>query len=239
MRHRFSRSGFSLLELLVAIVLVITLVAFLMVAVSRARKGSRQAFDMVQLRQIGTILHAYVADHQQELPVVVSPAPFKTLSIYLGWIPHARDWSNDSSSPKNSIFSSAANQRAIHGLFVSAYDQRTLPDPLNSFATSVYIGRNPSAVPDPTAEEHNVRYYYQIRRPSVKIYAIPSFFLKNYQERFTEAPSNSPFRSDKNQAEKGHFPALFMDGHTAMMDPAPAGMSPKAIKERWFYPKND
>jgi len=238
-RHRLL-SGFTVLELLVAIVLVVTLVAFLMAAVSRARRGNRQGLDLVQLRQIGAILHGYTAEHQQELPPVVTPSPFKTLSVYLGYIPHASDWSNDASSPKNSIFSPAANQRAIRGLFVSAYDERVPPDPLNGFATSQYIGRDPSKKLPPGEEDPNVRYDYQIRRPSVKIYAISAFFLKSgNQERFTVAPTNSPFRSDKNPEEKGHFPALFMDGHAAPLDPAPKGMSTKAINDRWVYPKSE
>ncbi|HWL53423.1 MAG TPA: type II secretion system protein [Chthoniobacteraceae bacterium] len=239
MKQHHRRFGFTLVELLVAIVLVAALAVFLMAAVSRARKGNRQALDLVSLRQIGTILHGYISDHQQELPVIVTPAPFKTLSIYLGYIPHARDWSNDQSSPKNSIFSPGADQRAIRALFTSAYDERVVPDPLNGFCTNGYIGSNPQTKLGPDDDDPNIRYYYQIRRPSSKIYALPSFFLKSIGERFTAAPSNSPFRSDKNPEEKGHFPALFMDGHAAMVDPAPKGMSANAVHDRWVRPKKE
>lgn len=240
MNHRRPSSGYTVTELLVAVVLVALLTAFLMGAVARARKGNRLALDLMRLRQIGSMLHAYLSDHQQELPVIVTPAPFKTLSVYYGYIPHARDWSNDQSTPKNSIFSAAADQRAIRKQFSSAYDERVPPDPLNSFATSSYIGRNPTERLEPGEESRNVSHFHQIRRPALKIYALSAFFLKDRsRERFSVAPSHSPFRSDRNPEEKGHFPALFMDGHAAPVDPAPRGMSGAAINDRWLYPKEE
>ncbi len=232
------RSGFSVLEVVVAAVVAAILATLLAGAALRVRKQNRKMLDIANLRQIGSGFHLYLLEHQQKFPPCMLPVPKKTLAQYLGYIPTTKDWSNDSASPKNSIFSPAANREAIHALFTSGYDDRPKPDPLNSFSTNQYLGLNPSEVPgEESVQAHD---YREVRRPELKIWVVPSLFVpNNYHGRLSGAKSHSPFRSDRNAALHGSFPALFLDGHVAFVDPAPKGMSDSEILRRWLLPKRE
>ena len=231
--------GFSVMELCFVLAIVAALAIFLGGAMARARKANRQALDQVHLRQIGATLLLYSMDHQQVLPVVVTPSPFKTLSVYLGYLPTTNDWSNDQSTPKNSIFKPGADEAAIRQLFTSGYDDRPRPDPLNSFCTNGYIGRNPGEVLEPGEESSNAERLNEIRNPNRKIYMVPArYIVKNpYHTRFSGATTLTFFRP--GSGGKTDFPALFMDGHTEMFDPYLNGMTLNASNNRWVHPKTE
>ncbi len=201
---------------------------------ARARKTNRQALDQVHLRQIGATLLLYSMDHQQLLPDTATPQPVKTLAAYLDYLRTTDDWSNDQSTPKNSIFKPAANQEAIRQLFISGYDDRPRPDPLNSFATNAYIGRNPSN----EDAKYNVKRLNEIRNPGRKIYMIPAQFIVNnqYDPRFSASTASTFFRAGSEPGGKGRMPALFMDGHTEMFDSYLNGTSFNAACNRWVHP---
>ncbi len=231
------RSGFSLLEMVVATVVVAILATLLAGVVLRVRKQSKRTLDIANLRQIGASFHLYLLEHGRKFPPCVTPAPVKTLAQYLGYIPNVKDWSNDGDSPKNSIFSPAANQQAIRSLFTSGYDDREKPDPLNSFATNTYIGLNPTI--DSASPNEQVDDYREVRRPDLKLWVVPALFVaNNYTGRFSASTSHSPFRSERNPARHGTFPALFLDGHVAFMDPAP-GLSTSQLNHRWLMPLSE
>lgn len=62
-------SGFSLIELLVAIAVMAILAAILLPAVSRARLSATKGKDVSNMRQIGTALNLYLVDNNNLLPV--------------------------------------------------------------------------------------------------------------------------------------------------------------------------
>lgn len=61
-------NGFSLLELLAGIGIVVTLAALLLPAVANARVAARQAACASNMRQIGLALLAYANEHEGDLP---------------------------------------------------------------------------------------------------------------------------------------------------------------------------
>lgn len=61
-------TGFTLIELLTVIAVVSILTAILMPAISRARNQSHLATCSSQLRQVGTAIHLYKAEHNGLLP---------------------------------------------------------------------------------------------------------------------------------------------------------------------------
>jgi len=228
--------AFSLPELLVVLAVVALLMIVLYGATQTVRKKSREMQEVVTLRNIGGVLHLYIADHRGDLPNNVLPAPAKALALQLGFINDVKDWSNDSAGIKNSIFRNGANETAIRRFFVSIYDDDLASDPLTAFAFNLNMGINPEHDPAEYQNGYFTKTYREIRRPSEKIYVVPAWFLLTRSVRFTDAPSFTPFRSTKNAAEKGFFPALFADGHVERVDPAPAGMTSSQINHRWVIP---
>ncbi|HWL51178.1 MAG TPA: hypothetical protein VNQ90_01995 [Chthoniobacteraceae bacterium] len=231
-----SSPAFSVLELCVALALAAILAVFLNSVLAKTRTANRQALDPIHLRQIGVTLNLYITDHQQRLPAISNPVPVKTLAQYLGYIHSTNDWSNDSSTPKNSIFKPAANQRVIRQLFTSGYDDRDRPDPLNSFATNSYIGSDPNEV---GSESARAERWNEIVNPGRKIYMIPARFIATpYHTSFSGSSSFTFFRSGNAPDEKSRFPALFVDGHTEMFDPYLSGTSLNDAHRRWLRPKD-
>jgi len=69
MVHPFQhRSGFTLLELLIVLAIAATLSSLALVAMSRARANAQQLKCASNLRQIGTAINGYIADHDGRLP---------------------------------------------------------------------------------------------------------------------------------------------------------------------------
>lgn len=231
--------GFTLIELMVALS-IITVLSILAFGVSAGvKKGNRPIKDIATLKQIGVSVHVYAGEHRGQFPTVSLPAAVKVLAIQMGYIQSDKDWSNDNATPKNSIFRNGADEQGIRRFFRSAYDDRPQPDPLTSFAFSSYIGLNPSADPAEYQASSSANTYQEIKRPSEKIYVVPGYFLSRYQERFSVATPNTPFRTANNPEEKGPFLALFVDGHTAMVDPEPKGLPLTQINHRWLLPKSE
>lgn len=67
-RHPDLRSGFTLVELLVVVSVIGVLATLSIGAVTRAKQRSRSAGCMSNLRQIGTLVHLFAADHNNEFP---------------------------------------------------------------------------------------------------------------------------------------------------------------------------
>lgn len=236
-----AKAAFGMLEALISLAVVTILAVFLFGASSSVKEKAKRTRELSQLRQIGGVLHLYIAENNWRLPNQHGPIPVRTFAHYLGYINDVKDWTNDSADPPNSIFRNGANEAAIRKFFTSAYDDRVPPDPHGSFATNEYIGRNPSSALDPETypDLAFVDTYPQIKRPSLKIYAVPSYFLPTRRTRFAGTTLQAPFRTVNHPADKGDFPALFVDGHVEMLNPAPPGMTLSEINIRWLLPKRE
>ncbi|HWL53717.1 MAG TPA: type II secretion system protein [Chthoniobacteraceae bacterium] len=228
-RRHGTVSGFTATELLVALATVAVLASLVFAASTKALRTRNKMRDLTNLRTIGQVFHAYLADNNQIIPVCVSPSPARTFAQYLGYIDDVRDWGAD-------VFRNGADEASIRKLFISGYDQRPNPSPADSYASNEYIGFNPKAA---TPSEVTVVRYGEIARPSGKIYYVPTHFRREYAARFSGAPSNSPFIDGNNTEYKGPFPALFVDGHVEMVeaDPARTGRTGAQLRKAMIYPK--
>lgn len=63
-----NRRAFTLIELLVVISIIALLIAILLPALSAARKAAARAEDLSNIRQWVTVMHAYAADNDGQLP---------------------------------------------------------------------------------------------------------------------------------------------------------------------------
>jgi len=83
--RRPSAAGYSLIQLVVTLVIAAVLCLFLLAALSRASRNARQAQSISNLRQIGTAVLAYAADHQGFIPAhTQSGKKSNTLGINIG-----------------------------------------------------------------------------------------------------------------------------------------------------------
>ncbi|HWL54036.1 MAG TPA: hypothetical protein VNQ90_16460 [Chthoniobacteraceae bacterium] len=239
MRRPLTTTAFTVTETIVAVAMIAVVAVLALAGLRSVRGHYGKALDLHRMKQIGTTWLLYSQEHQQ-LPARVSPAAFKVLAQYLGYIKSTNDWSNDGESPKNSIFRNGANEEAIRKLFVSAWDDRPKPDPLNSFSHNEYLGRQGNQELSADSPEWAHRWS-EIRRPEIKIFVIPAWFLpRTYaNQRFSGATTSNPFRNVNHPAQKGHFPALFADGHVAKVDPAPDHLTLSQINKRWLLPKTE
>ena len=62
------RGGFTLIELLVVVAVIAILAAILLPALARAREMARRSVCLSNLRQIGTAMHMYGAEWDEEFP---------------------------------------------------------------------------------------------------------------------------------------------------------------------------
>ena len=81
-------SGFTLVELLVAIAIISVLAALLLPVLSRARESAKRASCTNNLRQIGLAFELYLHEHKDTYPAAddpVSTSPFYWLWMGRGW----------------------------------------------------------------------------------------------------------------------------------------------------------
>ena len=67
-RREFNRGGFTLVELLAVISILVLLVSFLMPVLSNARDLARRVKCLDQYRQIGQALQGFAASHLEHGP---------------------------------------------------------------------------------------------------------------------------------------------------------------------------
>ena len=94
-------SGFSLVELLVAMAIIAMLVALLFPALKKAKDTARSIACLSQLRQFGQANHMYAEDNKGYLPVSVTTSRLYDylLSPYVGY-----DWDKQVSKPAPSLY---------------------------------------------------------------------------------------------------------------------------------------
>lgn len=232
--------AFTITELLVVLVIGAVLLALAYPASDKIRKQYAKTLDVYRLKQIGGAWLSYTQENNRRLPWRVSPVPVKTMAQYLGYIKHTDDWSNTTNTgERSSIFRNEANVAAIRKLFISGYDDRAKPDPLNSFSFNVYFGHDGKTKGEGDTHEY-VGWYHEIVRPDAKMLVIPAWFTaKPYENnRFSTATSSNPFRTAANPATKGHFPAVFADGHVDFVDSNQDGKN-QTVTNRWIAPRGN
>lgn len=67
-RPQYSHRAFSLTELLVGVVIVTSLIVLVLVSMSTLRRHADTAQCTTHLRQMGTAIHTYAAEHQNTVP---------------------------------------------------------------------------------------------------------------------------------------------------------------------------
>src|SRR4051794_25746144 len=75
MNHNPIRRGFSLIELLVVLAIILIAISFLLPVLSKVRVAAGKPVCSSNLRQIGLLLHAYAKDNRDELPAVYRGFP--------------------------------------------------------------------------------------------------------------------------------------------------------------------
>lgn len=125
--HRFSRRGFTLVELLVVIGIIALLISILLPALNKAREASRVAACLSNLRQLGTIHTNYVAEnHGYVVPCDIGdwmsganangyPILDNWASLLVGtkYIPYPKAVPNAPPSESNILFCPSALQEFI------------------------------------------------------------------------------------------------------------------------------
>jgi len=73
--HRPARRGFSLVEILVVIVILISLAAFVFVMLPKAKRRAEAAKSVANLRQIGTLVALHTVENNNRLPAPRADVP--------------------------------------------------------------------------------------------------------------------------------------------------------------------
>jgi len=97
-RLRHARSAFTLVEALVAVGIIIVLVSFLFVGLSKVKDSSRRATCANNLRQVGAALAVYASNNDKWLPICPGPAS-------------SMHWLNDISFPTRNALMAAGLPR--------------------------------------------------------------------------------------------------------------------------------
>jgi prepilin-type N-terminal cleavage/methylation domain-containing protein len=81
-------NGFTLIELLVVIAIIAILAAILFPVFAQVREKARQTSCLSNLKQLGTGMLMYAADHDGFFPPVVGRQPRETLAYEWSWLHH-------------------------------------------------------------------------------------------------------------------------------------------------------
>jgi prepilin-type N-terminal cleavage/methylation domain-containing protein len=107
-----NRRGFTLIEILVCIGIIVILAAFLLPAVNRARESAREPVCQNNLRQLMLGFRAFAHDHTDQLPGGYWDLRFKTDPDPSHWDWLRGNWSQWTSAPAGGTLFRYVNQSA-------------------------------------------------------------------------------------------------------------------------------
>ncbi len=236
--HRYQkrkvRNGFSLVELLVALVILAILVKLGLSTFGDLREKSAASRCIANLRNIGSGLMAFGADHNgRTMPQVTSPGTYwhPLIDEYLGGRGRAIDAASVSSPvwacPNNQAMVKNLKEKGKGGGQYSGYPINT--HLLQKGETEVSPGKLPIwGMP-----------MAQIRSPSRKIWIIESCRLSDGAFGPATAMTYTPYgyKTWMKQVHAGGNNVLFCDGHIEPVTPAhPLCSDVVNISQPWWYP---
>lgn len=209
-----NRGGFTLIEILVVLVIIMVLASILFPVFSRAREKARQASCMSNMKQIGLALLQYAQDYDEKLPVqslAISTDTQSTGITYFadpshsGWevnwlwaiYPYTKSWK---------IFVCPSVSQPATGTYAPDW---SYPNSITTYAANaVVIGRSIAVIPDASdivwAQEFDTLQNAVFVRPNGYYANGTGVFLGEYEDW------TRPFLSDIHSVG-GNL--LFCDGH--------------------------
>ncbi|MFA7344585.1 MAG: prepilin-type N-terminal cleavage/methylation domain-containing protein [Terrimicrobiaceae bacterium] len=112
---RFTRCGFSLMEMLIAVAVISALAALLFPAMGRAKEKAMGAACQAHLQQLGAATQMYLADHDNVMLRQCSGDSDPAMPPWSGWFNYLQPYLGEKAKSRDSLFCPSAI--------------RTLPDP--------------------------------------------------------------------------------------------------------------
>lgn len=69
------RAGFTIIELLVVVSIIVLMIAILLPSLAKARQSAQQVTCLSQIRSVGQAFHIYMADNKEYFPRYNAPSP--------------------------------------------------------------------------------------------------------------------------------------------------------------------
>lgn len=220
-----AQKGFTLLELLVVIALIVLLASLLLPALARAKKKASDAKCLSNLRQIGIGLLQYTSDESEKFPYApaLTPTGLPRMMFVDFWSMIHPYVATNGSFFLCSLDRSVAGpfNLAVASLFKEPTNQVTIPASY-VFSTGLYTELDPvNGAPWQVRQ----RYLLEVRYPSQK------FSLSCYALAQKEIPRANNIGGSAH-GEKGAMYG-FVDGHSALVRFAKISPHPKVAQ--WAF----
>jgi prepilin-type processing-associated H-X9-DG protein len=208
-------AGFTLMELVISITIVVTLAAIIFAVARKMKESAISAKSVQNMRQIGSILGVYAADHSLKLP----PAQVKTNKGNILWFHELMSLIYPDQIDQDRMLYDKKwwekNQPFFHNPVMTASSIRAFQPwfpgySLNNQITNRVFTANNSA--DYANNESTPVPMVRISDPARTPYAVPFWNWK-----YTPANVSSP--EMKEYLVSGKIPVLFVDGHVETVTP--------------------
>lgn len=230
MQGKRSHSGFTLLELLIAVALVAVVVVLAFPVMARIRSASNDTRCLDNLRKLGVACFSYAAEHQQQLPFrYVVGGPYSGYGSPLWYLPLA---------PYLGLEITDKNAGEISPPGVLACPADAVPwvgsvtaRPTCSYAFPITLpSRNPDGTPNESGSYVNLLTRFYDRSATVMLidsaYA-NVFNIYNYSTVGGSANDREETGQKLVQRHRGVLNAVFADGHVEPVPGTAPSFDPK------------